>query len=107
MSEGSWLRPDPDAPPRAPADSALAPTGDVRGDLDACLGRVQDRGFEVLVLDQTRPDVGLPVVKVVAPGLRHFWPRYAAGRLYDEPVALGWIDAPLLEEELVPVAPIA
>ena len=107
VSEGSWLRPDPDAPPRAPADSALEPTGDVRGDLDACLGRVQGRGFEVLVLDQTRPDVGLPVVKVVAPGLRHFWPRYAAGRLYDEPVALGWIDAPLMEEELVPVAPIA
>ena len=25
-------------------------------------------------MDQTRELVGLPVVKVVVPGLRHFWP---------------------------------
>jgi hypothetical protein len=39
------------------------------------------------VLDQTRPDIGLPVVKTIVPGMRHFWPRYAPGRLYD-PAAL-------------------
>ena len=37
-------------------------------------------GLEVLVLDQTRPDVGLPVVRVVVPGLRHFWARFGPGR---------------------------
>jgi len=58
----------------------------------------------MLVLDQTRPDIGMPVVKVFVPGLRHFWPRYAPGRLYDVPAKLGWIPAPLREEELNPIA---
>jgi len=40
---------------------------------------------------------------VVVPGLRHFWPRYGPGRLYDVPVRLGWLPAPLDESELNPV----
>ena len=56
--------------------------------------------MEVLVLDQTRPDFGLPVVKVIVPGLRHFWRRLGPGRLYDVPVALGRLDAPLGESAL-------
>jgi ribosomal protein S12 methylthiotransferase accessory factor len=59
--------------------------------------------MEVLVLDQTRPDIGMPVVKVIVPGLRHFWARYAPGRLYNVPVAMGWLDNPLPEEELNPI----
>jgi ribosomal protein S12 methylthiotransferase accessory factor len=47
--------------------------------------------FEVLVIDQTRPDARLPVARVIVPGLRHFWARLAPGRLYDVPVSLGWI----------------
>ena len=57
----------------------------------------------MLVLDQTRADVGLPVVKVIVPGLRHFWARYAPGRLYDVPVQLGWLDQPLRETEFNPI----
>lgn len=60
------------------------------------------RGHEVLVLDQTRPDIGFPTVKVIVPGLRHFWARYAPGRLYDVPVNLGWLQTPTSEEELNP-----
>ena len=48
--------------------------------------------------------VDLPVVKVVVPGLRHFWARFAPGRLYEVPVQLGLLDRPLREEELNPVA---
>lgn len=59
--------------------------------------------MEMLVHGLTRPDIGLPVVKVIVPGMRHVWPRFAAGRLYDVPVALGWLPAPLCESELNPV----
>jgi hypothetical protein len=55
------------------------------------------------VIVHTWPDVGLPVVKVVVPGLRYFWPRLAPGRLYDPPVALGWRESALAEDELNPV----
>ena len=61
------------------------------------------KGLEMLVLDQTRADVGLPVVKVIVPGLRHFWARFAPGRLYDVPVQLGWLDQPLRETEFNPI----
>jgi ribosomal protein S12 methylthiotransferase accessory factor len=58
--------------------------------------------MELLVLDQTRPDVGLPVVKVVVAGMRPFWGRFAPGRLYTVPVELGWLDGPTPEEDLNP-----
>ncbi len=48
----------------------------------------------------TTHDIGLSVVKVLVPGMRHFWPRFAPGRLYDVPVELGWLDHPLTETEL-------
>jgi ribosomal protein S12 methylthiotransferase accessory factor len=46
----------------------------------------------------------MPVAKVFVPGLRHFWTRFAAGRLYDVPVKLGYLDVPLTEQQLNPVA---
>jgi oxazoline/thiazoline synthase len=59
--------------------------------------------MEVLVLDQTRPDIGLPVVKVIVPGMRHFWARLGPGRLYDVPVRLGRQAKPTPYEELNPI----
>jgi len=50
-----------------------------------------------LVLDLTRPDIGLNVVKVVVPGMRFFWQRFAPGRLYDVPVEMGWLNEPTPE----------
>jgi ribosomal protein S12 methylthiotransferase accessory factor len=93
----------PGAPRRTEDFRSLA-SDDVRTDVEACLAAASRSGLEVLVLDQTRPDIGLPVVKVVVPGLRHFWRRLAPGRLYDVPVTLGWLARPLREEELNPIS---
>ncbi len=60
-------------------------------------------GHETFALNQTRPDIGLPVVKIIVPGLRHFWARLGPGRLYDVPVRLGWLQAPLAEAQLNPI----
>ncbi len=65
----------------------------------------QARGLDFLVLDQTRPDVEVPVVRVIVPGLRHFYRRFAPGRLYDVPVKLGLRDHPIPETELTPFLP--
>jgi ribosomal protein S12 methylthiotransferase accessory factor len=78
-------------------------TDDVADDVRACQEVVGRAGLEMLVLDQTRPEVGLPVAKVIVPGLRHFWARLAPGRLYDVPVRLGWLDRQLSEHELNPI----
>jgi ribosomal protein S12 methylthiotransferase accessory factor len=77
---------------------------DVAEDVRVCQKLVECAGMEMLVLDQTRPEVGLPVVKVIVPGLRHFWPRFAPGRLYDVPVRLGWLSGARTEDELNSIA---
>jgi ribosomal protein S12 methylthiotransferase accessory factor len=43
-------------------------------------------------------------VRVVAPGLRHFWARFGPGRLYDVPLRAGWLSRALDEGELNPFA---
>jgi ribosomal protein S12 methylthiotransferase accessory factor len=91
-------------PLRARAAFSNYGTDDLRDDVLACQVLVERQGLEMLVLDQTRPDIGLPVVKVIVPGLRHFWARFAPGRLYDGPVKLGWLPQPLREEELNPIS---
>jgi ribosomal protein S12 methylthiotransferase accessory factor len=37
--------------------------------------------------------------------MRHFYKRFAPGRLYDVPIKLGWRDAPLPEQELNQIFP--
>lgn len=70
------------------------------GDVKTCGDLVKRHGMEMLLLDLTRPDIGLPVAKVVVPGMRHFWERFAPGRLYDVPVRMGWLDHTRREQEL-------
>jgi bacteriocin biosynthesis cyclodehydratase domain-containing protein len=76
-----------------------------RRQVDACVGIAGRAGLDFLVLDQTRPDVEVPVVRVIVPGLRHFYRRFGPGRLYDVPVKLGLLDRPLPESELTPFLP--
>jgi ribosomal protein S12 methylthiotransferase accessory factor len=71
----------------------------------ACVNAVKRLGLDFLVLDQTRPDIEVPVVRVIVPGLRHFYRRFAPGRLYDVPVKLGWRERPLTESDLNPLHP--
>ncbi|MFJ9691301.1 TOMM precursor leader peptide-binding protein [Kitasatospora sp. NPDC101183] len=98
-----YLLPDRTAPASGPGRWAALAGPDLAGDLALVQRMVEERGMEFLVLDQTRPDVGLPVAKVIVPGMRHFWARHAPGRLYDVPLALGWLDRPTPEEELNPI----
>lgn len=99
-----YLAADPGTPPRSPADYGHRPSDDLLEDVGELRRRLESRGMEVLMLDQTRPDIGLPVVRMLVPGLRHFWPRFAPGRLYDVPVRLGRLPRPTRYEDLNPVS---
>jgi bacteriocin biosynthesis cyclodehydratase domain-containing protein len=103
VANQNYLLPDWRVRPRVPADFGYTPRSDVRDDVKAIVAELAGKGMETLVLDQTRPDVELPVVKVVVPGLRTFWARFAPGRLYDVPVRLGRLSEPRTSAELNPI----
>ncbi len=78
---------------------------DRREQVLACVKLAKRHGLDFLVLDQTRPDIEVPVVRVVVPGLRHFYRRFAPGRLYDVPLNLGLRKRRVKESELNPLHP--
>jgi bacteriocin biosynthesis cyclodehydratase domain-containing protein len=92
-------------PPVRPDLAATFGRLDTREQVAACVDIATRQGFDFLVLDQTRPDIDVPVVRVIVPGMRHFYRRLAPGRLYDVPVKLGWRDGPMPEDELNPIHP--
>ena len=98
LASQPYLAPRSGSPDRARADYPPVPPG-----LGTVRAAARRAGLDVLVLDQTRPDIGMPVVKVVVPGLRHFWPRFAPGRLFDVPVRLGRLSQPTRYEDLNPI----
>jgi ribosomal protein S12 methylthiotransferase accessory factor len=98
-----YLTPAPGRPLLTPADYPAAPDRDPLGDLARINATLSAQGLQALILDQTRPDVGLPVAKVVVPGLRPHWARFDEGRLNEVPVRLGRLSTPTPYEDLNPV----
>jgi len=97
-----YLLPDAAAAATTPATYPLIERNPFE-EAQACIDAAHAKGLEVLVMDQTKPDVNLPVIKILAPGMRHFWARFAPGRLYDVPVATGKLRAPIAEKDLNPI----
>lgn len=97
-----YAAPAKDMPPRTINDLPDLSSLDLLDEVQTAIRQIESRGLEVLLLDQTRQDAQFPVVKALAPGMRHFWSRLAPGRLYDVPVELGWLSSPRAEQELNP-----
>ena len=103
LANQPYFAADPDQPLKRLGDYPMQHSGEFLEDINHCRSIIEAQGMEMLVLDQTRADVGMPVVKVVVPGLRHFWARYAPGRLYDVPVKMGWWRSRCGKKELNPI----
>jgi oxazoline/thiazoline synthase len=89
-------------------DHFLAPYGTIDPEpphidsLSGCLEHLVVAGLNPLVVDLTRPEIRVPVVRVVVPELRHCWHRLGPGRLHDVPIRMGWLSAPSKETDLNP-----
>ncbi len=64
---------------------------------------LKEKNLELCVVDYTRPDINLKTLKVIVPGLCHFWPQFANERLFSIPVKQGWLTQSLNENELNPI----
>ncbi|MCP4152823.1 MAG: TOMM precursor leader peptide-binding protein [bacterium] len=98
-----YLKPIENAPAKKASDYPRLCPPTIYDSLIYCINCAAEKGLDTLVLDTTRPDVGLHTVKVFVPGLRHFWKRLAPGRLYDVPVDMGWLRRPHNENEMNPI----
>ena len=102
-----------DHPYLTPNDNSMVQSGvaskfdhlDTRDQVNACVRLAKQEGLDFLVLNQTRPDIDVPVVRVIVPGMRHFYRRFAPGRLYDVPIKLGLLERATAENELNPILP--
>ena len=103
LSAEPFMRPSDDAPLTPFSAFTNIAAADFLQDIAACVTILNDLGLEMLAADLTRPEVGLSVARVIVPGMVHFWPRFAAKRLYGVPVKMGWLAKPLTEAELYPV----
>lgn len=83
----------PDARPTPIEPQAGQSVADLVARLDAA-------GLAVYRLDMQRNDIGIPAVRVFAPGLCHYKPRLGFGRLVDVAKCLGWRGADFSAEEL-------
>jgi oxazoline/thiazoline synthase len=104
LRKTAYLLPHGKAPMRRARSSKFASL-DRREQVLACVKLARRFELDFLVLDETRPDIQVPVVRVIVPGLRHLRRRFAPGRLYDVPVKLGLRKRPLQEAELNPLDP--
>ena len=104
LQEYPFLSPNGEATAHSASDPKFSRL-DTQEQVAACVEVAKQRGLDFMVLDQTRADIEVPVVRVVVPGMRHFYKRFAPGRLYDVPVKLKLRDWPTAEEELNQIHP--
>jgi ribosomal protein S12 methylthiotransferase accessory factor len=97
-----YLLPDSSVATKRLSDYPQIVKDSLRENVELCITIAREAELETLVLDLTRPDIGMNVCRVIVPGLRHFWRRLGPGRLYDVPVKLGWLDQARTEEEMNP-----
>jgi thiazole/oxazole-forming peptide maturase SagD family component len=69
-------------------------------DMKSLTGKLCREDIEVLVLDLTSARTSLHTMRVLAPGLRPLWPRFAPGRLFDVPTKLEPWRRKVQEDEL-------
>jgi hypothetical protein len=105
LADHPFLTPSGEPSAKPGSGSQFGPLDTTRDQVFACVNIASRAGLDFLVLNQTRPDIEVPVARVIVPGLRHFYRRFAPGRLYDVPIKLGLRDRPIPESELTPFLP--
>ncbi len=95
-----YLAPAKNLAPKKLSDFCDLSSPDMLQDIELCVKLMNECGMQTLMLDQTQPDIGMNVVRVLVPGMRHMWRRLGPGRLYDVPVGMGLLKRPKKESEM-------
>lgn len=99
-----FLFPRRDATVKNLTNYRIADSINIKDDIFYLIEGLRKANLDMCVVNYSRPDIVLKTLKVIVPGLCHFWPQLATSRLYEVPVKLGWLSRPLQENELNPLA---
>jgi len=93
------------APYLYPATNQTVPTKlkkpkSLKGIINMLVKNLKEKDIEVCVVNYSDSSSPLKTVKVIAPGLCHFWPRYSNSRLFEVPIKQKWLAEKLTEFEL-------
>ncbi|MES2673634.1 MAG: TOMM precursor leader peptide-binding protein [Pseudomonadota bacterium] len=95
-----FLKPKRKTAKKYSADFNVYNEANIKNDILFVMELLKKSDLELCVVNYSRPDLPLQTLKVIVPGLCHFWPQLASERLYNVPVKLGWLSQPLQEHEL-------
>ncbi|VUD69306.1 Ribosomal protein S12 methylthiotransferase accessory factor YcaO [Thalassocella blandensis] len=84
-------------------DFPLIQNTNIKDDILYVMEKLHQQNLEVCVYDYSRCDIPMVTLKVIVPGLCHFWPQYGNPRLFNVPVKQKWLSKALLESELNPL----
>ena len=101
IADFPWLLAGPAAGPTVEAPEPVTEPPTPEASLHTVRAALARAGLAPWVIDLTRPDAGIPVVKAFVPGLC-FWNRFAPERLYRVPVTLGWLATARTERAMLP-----
>jgi len=102
VEKETYLTPDPSAECVSKDQIPNLSSSCLAQDVGICAELVQKHKMSMYVLDQTLPDIGLSVARVLVPELCHFWRRFGKSRLFDIPVQQGWLKTATPEDQLNP-----
>ena len=85
---------------KSSSEYRILATGNLVSDIEMSVELLRSENLRAYYVDLTRGKAMLPTARVIVPGLRHFWPRFAPGRLYDVPVRNGYLAAKIPESDL-------
>jgi len=72
-------------------------------DIDTLVEILREKGMETLVVDLSRSEAPLRIVRVVVTGIRQVLPHFGPGRIFDVPVFTGHLSYPLDENGMNPM----
>ena len=75
----------------------------IRDDIFYVLELLKNQDLECCIFDYSRADIPFKTLKVIIPGLCHFWPQFGSHRLYETPVSQGWLSKAITEQDFNPI----
>lgn len=103
FTELDFIKPAPGATLLDASTMNVAKSTYLQEDINTITKILSEKGMETLLVNLSRSEAPLKVVRVLVAGMRQVLPHFGPGRLFDVPVLTGRLDEALRIEEINPM----